>query len=221
MTASMVRAVLSGRKTQTRRLASSPVAKFEVGDRLYVREAFRVSMVHDETRPSALLPKSMTVFFEAGGSIANNDAGEWRPDAWPDFVSKRPEWAGKLHNAFHMPRWMSRLTLTVTEVRFQNLHDITRQDAVAEGLLDTTAGEMRSMEARNEEGEPVCPAEWADDLVLWAAGLDDEEAHLYADPRQAFFELWTYLHPEHPEENPEIVAITFSVELGNIDEVGA
>ena len=37
---SMVRALLAGRKTQTRRLASSPLARCVIGDRLYVREAW-------------------------------------------------------------------------------------------------------------------------------------------------------------------------------------
>lgn len=36
----MVRALLDGRKTQTRRLASSPLRRCEVGDRLYVRESW-------------------------------------------------------------------------------------------------------------------------------------------------------------------------------------
>lgn len=38
--APMVRALLEGRKTQTRRLASSPLAKVQPGDRLWVRESF-------------------------------------------------------------------------------------------------------------------------------------------------------------------------------------
>ncbi|NKW10244.1 hypothetical protein HGG76_14970 [Ochrobactrum tritici] len=35
------------------------------GDRLYVREAWRVSRMHDQTAPRDLKPRTMTVFFEA------------------------------------------------------------------------------------------------------------------------------------------------------------
>lgn len=39
--APMVRALIEGRKTMTRRLATSPLRKVNVGDRLWVRESFR------------------------------------------------------------------------------------------------------------------------------------------------------------------------------------
>ena len=44
-----------------------------------------------------------------------------------------------------MPRWACRLTLRVTEVRFQRLHDITEEDAEAEGV-------MRSMKVCDDDG---------------------------------------------------------------------
>ncbi len=49
-----------------------------------------------------------------------------------------PEWGknkvGKNIPSIHMPRWASRLTLEITEVRAQWLHDITEEDAKAEGV---------------------------------------------------------------------------------------
>jgi hypothetical protein len=34
-----------------------------------------------------------------------------------------------------MPRWASRLTLDIVDVRFQPLNDITDEDAIAEGII--------------------------------------------------------------------------------------
>lgn len=155
----MVQAMLDGRKTQTRRLIPQPefsddgwkignviyptaedlkangarLARYAVGDRLYVREHWRVSQKHDATKPRDLEPRSMTVLFEAGGSIANQINGEWLPQDYP-FDGNIPAWRGKFRQGMHMPRWASRLTLTVTEVRIQRLQEITWQDAKAEGI---------------------------------------------------------------------------------------
>lgn len=59
----MVQALLDGRKTQTRRLATSPLRKCEPGDRLYVRENFfqfggPVAYAADANEP--LFPRKMT-----------------------------------------------------------------------------------------------------------------------------------------------------------------
>lgn len=108
--------------------------RYSVGDRLYVREHWRVSSQWDKTAPRDLKPRSLTVAFEAGGSIANQDApGDWRPVEWPGSPSVVP-WMGRHRQGMHMPRWASRITLTVTDVRVQKLQEISEADAVAEGV---------------------------------------------------------------------------------------
>lgn len=129
----MVRALLDGRKTQTRRLATSPLRRCEVGDRLYVREEWRVGGKYDATPPRGLQPCSMTVLFGAGGSIANRDGGFWSPDEWPE-QGKMPRFAGKRRPGMHMPRWASRLTLIVEDVRIEPLQAISETHAKAEGV---------------------------------------------------------------------------------------
>lgn len=103
----MVQALLAGRKTQTRRLASSPLAKAQPGDRLWVREAWA-------PHPGGVM-KHGAVYRADPGAVP--DAGRWRP-------------------SIHMPRVASRLTLTVTDVRVQRLQAMDNNDALHEGTPD-------------------------------------------------------------------------------------
>lgn len=184
----MVRALLAGRKTQTRRLASSPLARCVVGDRLYVREAAAVASIFSdvvEVRYQASARQSHTEFVEqvpvehaAGAKVT-----------WPAY---RP--------SIHMPRWASRLTLTVTDVRTAKLRSISATDAKAEGL---------------EHG-------YIGGLLPSFRGTPDLDWRMYPD--DAFGDLWDSLHTAPGErwaDDPTIVALTFTVTAGNIDRIAA
>ena len=110
MSAPMVQAIMDGRKTMTRRLATSPLAKVEPGDRLWVRECFSYDSL-DVDRDGSLPP--------------------W---CWADGNPEYGDWTKPKPSIF-MPRWASRLTLVVTEKRMERLQDISEDDAKAEGLL--------------------------------------------------------------------------------------
>ncbi|ELT46298.1 hypothetical protein IPU75_01180 [Ochrobactrum sp. SD129] len=166
------------------------------GDRLYVREAWRVSRMHDQVAPRDLKPRTMTVFFEAGGSIANQDApGDWKPAVWPE-IGERPDWAGKFRQAMHMPRWASRITLEVTGVKVERLQDCSREDAIAEGI---------------EQSCPeVDPWLWKD----YGSELD------FDDPVLSYASLWDSINgPGAWEANPWVAAYIFRPILGNIDQI--
>lgn len=142
----MVRAILDGRKSQTRRAAKPqpklrdiagafaswvffdkllhPNAKEAVlarcpygvpGDRLWVREAYRVLRIHDLLAPRELAPE-VEVFYDADelSYLGSALAGRRRPGMF-------------------MMRWMARVVLEITDVRVERLQDISYEDACAEG----------------------------------------------------------------------------------------
>ncbi|CAN5572269.1 hypothetical protein BH10PSE14_BH10PSE14_06190 [soil metagenome] len=119
--APMIRALRADRKTQTRRLATSPLRKCAVGDRLFVREGWRVGYGYDWHRedlgrapkPSEYDPATTPIEYLA------DDTHELGGRSWPSI---------------HMPRWASRLTLIVEGVKVEPLQAISRADAIAEGL---------------------------------------------------------------------------------------
>lgn len=120
----MVRAILAGRKTQTRRVVG-PTARAAIncrrGDRLWVRETWaRVDYVDG------------VVSHHAVDSDGVERRLVYRADC-PDLEwDDQPE--SRWRPSIHMPRWASRLTLAVTDVRVERLRDISEEDAKAEGV---------------------------------------------------------------------------------------
>jgi hypothetical protein len=84
------------------------------GDRLWVREAWRGPGWCDD-RPPRDIPVGTPIDY-----LADPPGG--------------PKNVGKYRHARFMPRWMSRLTLEVTKVRVQRLHDISEEEAISEGV---------------------------------------------------------------------------------------
>ena len=99
---------------------------YHVGDRLYVREAVRFADEWNDCPPSQF-DRSDAIRYEADGTQETR--------AWGD-----PFQPGRLRPSIHMPRWASRLTLTVTDVRVQRLQDISEADCVAEGIERMKSG---------------------------------------------------------------------------------
>lgn len=114
----MVRALLAGCKTQTRRLATLPLRRVEIGDRLYVREHWKTSASYDETAPRDL-DRQASILTLADDAVATRR-----------FM---PPW-GRHRQAMHMPRWASRLTLIAEGIVIEPLQSISEADAIAEGI---------------------------------------------------------------------------------------
>lgn len=192
----MVRALLDGRKTQTRRILKplpnrtiffdakkaganqhqSP--RFATGDRLWVRETWQALSFGDYQPTKS---SQSEVRFAATDQCADLDA-EARGYPW------RP--------SIFMPRWASRLTLTVTDVRVERLQDCSDDDALAEGVEGTIL--------------PVAGRDVDIDGQYWPGG-----------PQRMYRELWEQINgPGSWNANPWVVAYTFTVERGNIDQIG-
>jgi hypothetical protein len=212
----MVAALLDDRKSQTRRLATSPLRKCEPGDRLWVRETccaaenvtgddgviYRATI---ETREpddwEDIEPTAKAS--ELWGMLANYGKGPRRNRA-DEYVGL--SFAGPWVPSIHMPRWASRLTLIVEEVRFQPLQAITEADCLAEGPR------VRGY------------VDFGERCSLNGVMVHTDQEHVFATPRCWYRELWSSLHTKEGErwdDNPEIVAITFRVERGNIDRIAA
>lgn len=135
----MVRAILEGLKTETRRVVKHP-ARLDgfmlageepdwcpyggPGDRLWVREAHAIvpatayGCSRDDGAPIAYRtsPDGLSwAIYREGWTRCK--PGRWRP-------------------SIHMPRWASRLLLEVTGVRIERIRDISGVEAVAEGFGD-------------------------------------------------------------------------------------
>lgn len=204
--APMVRALLEGRKTQTRRLLNPQPPKeldagfllvegedrarvthgrvllkkpmpYAPGDRLYVREAWGTWGIFDDLAPSKLTGKEGVAYVA-------------------DYSDPRGEIFGRLRPSIHMPRWASRLWLEVTDVRVQRVAEISEADAGAEGIYETEFYDRA--EHKVSAGAP------------WSV------------ERLAFADLWNSLHTkpgERWEDNPWVCAVTFDVHPGNIDKI--
>jgi len=166
----MVRAILSGAKTQTRRVVKpQPGMVWGHGVALPGNTYGVPSDVHhahvdmpDGKRRFILCPFGQPgdrlwvreTFWEAGRWWQHGEYGDdprdytwssWRTASFEPQPTKDGKW--RKRPSIHMPRWASRLTLEVTGVRVERLHDISEEDARAEG-----------MQPCHVNGEPYCPA---------------------------------------------------------------
>jgi len=155
----MVRAILEGQKTQTRRIGRMPILYYwpdtqtmlvkrnkfweeailaypeeyapygQPGDRLWVRETW--------------VPEgdAGAVWFRAGipEYRCGQQTGAWLNWPYKPEMGIEPPAKVKWRPSIHMPRWASRITLEVTGVRIQRVQEISFQDCLAEGFEDGKA----------------------------------------------------------------------------------
>ena len=170
--------------------------RIEVGDLLWVREAWQTWSQYDDIKPSELPLPCLICYLADGGTNFK----------WHGMDTSCIA-AGKYRNARFAPRWASRITLEVTGVRIERLRDISKPDAIAEGLVTT----------------PVDP-----EIAASGCNWTYEGQTKHGSAISAFAALWDSLNgkPRKPggadiswQANPWVVVIEFTPRLGNVDEV--
>lgn len=207
----MVRAILDGEKTQTRRIAKvtsegcppgflTPLAGFvprrpeqhveycpygQPGDRLWVKESYALTgeLANARLRDFGFPRESLRdhLRYRADADGYDETVQRWRP-------------------SIHMPRWASRITLEITGVRIERLNEISEADAIAEGVERTVTDDgWRRYATPAEELAGLPPVRSA---------------------RASFKTLWESIHgPGSWDANPWVWALTFDVIRENVDMV--
>jgi hypothetical protein len=144
----MVQAILSDRKTQTRRIAISDVCPYgKAGDLLWVRETWRPVWWDADF-------EWMGIEYKAGGDGQTVDTDQM----WPDDDRRESVWDSlgiycsktgvsesdgnftwdenplKWRPSIFMPRAACRIFLEIEQIKLEYLKDISEADAIAEGV---------------------------------------------------------------------------------------
>ncbi len=202
--APMVRAILDGRKTVTRRIIkdsknySCPYG--DPHDRLWVRETF----VIEDTReywddgkndlPTDRPYKWAAYYNGYRPLIPHYRATEPEPhivreETMIDADDDRTRWMPSIF----MPRWASRIDLEITGVRVERLQEITPEDAIAEGLVTMPEFDWT---AQKPTGRIL--AETAGSPAYWAS------------PKTAFESLWETINGAGSwDANPWVWVVEF------------
>lgn len=155
--APMVRSLLAGSKSQTRRaLNQQPIENGPIGGFAFVDgfwcalSGFDGSIINRLDRPCP--------YGQPGDRLYVRENAWERPertpammrdgaDTWPPFIydadytngiplEERDDlktWGWKRRPSIHLPRWASRILLEITDVRVERLNDISEADAIADG----------------------------------------------------------------------------------------
>ncbi|EBC2855149.1 hypothetical protein CYF23_02455 [Salmonella enterica] len=185
--AEMVRAILDGRKTQTRRPIKWKQTRFteiaerddgslwpwaedcerggdiwfacpygEIGDRIWVRETWATLGNEDGCcvdwggKLCKGDEKSAARIYRASCEQRPGDYGLW---SIPDDADWKPhteneKFEGAWRPSIHMPRWASRITLEITDVRVERLRGLSEEDAKSEGIIPSAGGVLPGWEYR-------------------------------------------------------------------------
>lgn len=209
----MVRAILEGRKTQTRRVLKGDALAWiddagflpgfvghhdnhlcpygQPGDRLWVRETWFNDAIFGKPEPVYRADGSFDEQFE------RHRLGQVGPFKWIPSI--------------HMPRWASRINLGVTGIRVERLQDITEEDAKAEGAFFTDYGRMCGHGgAWADVGDCLAPDKSHPQREGWSCVPNTSHEQCLGSARMAFANLWNRINGEAAWDlNPWVWVVQF------------
>jgi hypothetical protein len=220
--APMVRAILEGRKTVTRRevkkkaaldcLASGFEPAFltlpgnsdlcpygRPGDRLWVRETWYCD--HFEVmRGPYLKPDDLDI-----GEAIDDGTLVYAADGLAPYEQEQPTWKPSIH----MPRWACRILLEITAVRVERLQDISEEQAQAEGCFFTDYGQQCAHGGTGWKDIGICPAVVGhQQRTGWAWDKTTSHEECLGSPRWAFANLWNATGGDW-DSNPWVWVVEF------------
>jgi hypothetical protein len=202
----MIRAILQGRKTMTRRVMNPQLDQWDFDSTKGILfYEFSQNMSHHSIHACSAgvfssergafeylakrhcpygVPGDRLWVRETWQPVTRDIAGFWVRYAadeseavWAAPYEYSPLYDGKWKPSIFMPRWASRITLEITDIRVERVQDITPEDCVAEGI----------------EG------------IAWQMGLDST--------KQAFKELWDSINGKRGygwKVNPWVWVVEFT-----------
>ncbi|EHN6196845.1 hypothetical protein K0O87_000851 [Salmonella enterica] len=189
--AEMVRAILDGRKTQTRRVLATyqDAVKFCPEWDVNGKQIFIVLGEKDHAGMNPVITAIPCPFGQPGDRVWVRETFRVHSRATDVATlvyraSVRNSWTEQTHRvpvavcnkqatpekwtpSIHMPRWASRITLEITGVRVERLNSITESDAEAEGVTDTGFGDLLVDGYRYLWKSIYGEESWADNPWVW------------------------------------------------------
>lgn len=156
----MVRAILAGKKTQTRRVVKDlrwyepPVKVAHIGNKVGTPEAL---CPYGQPGDRLWVKETWSTTEQAGDHVA---------DAHVVYRATDPDWetmdGWKWRPSIYMPRWASRITLEIVSVRIERLKEISESDSIAEGCPSGCFSELWQSINGDTPGK-----RWADNPWVW------------------------------------------------------
>ncbi len=199
----MVRAILDGRKTCTRRICKD-ANEYTVPDMDFYNADKRTYAVHNfadkeqmeqlstAERTCPICPGDILYVRETWCALPVNEAGHMRGHSVYYYKADgdlRPEgWRGNWHPSIHMPKEAARIWLKVTDVRVERLQEITIDAIRNEGLssMAVHAGDME-----------IALKEWE---ILWNSTIKKSDLDRYGWDANPYVWVIEFEQCQKPED---------------------
>lgn len=205
----MVRAILDGRKTMTRRLIKDAPAHDDARPYLqpytnrwaFIRNNARVYDVRNQYKKGDILYvretwKTATID-PAGGGYALQDIYLYKADEPIDTTGMMVE--ERWHPSIHMPWVAARIFLRVKDIRVCRLHEITEEHAREEGVTDPY--DYQSPEWYEAHKELTNSCDIAAFAGLWETTVKESERNSYGWDANPW--VWVILFERTSKEEAE------------------